>query len=568
MTKKTIKTLKEAIYDSDKAFDPEYSYASKSGMHEEFDFNMFKSIPNEKDRLEYASKTLQMYKLGQGSSRIVYELPDSGGKVLKIARNNKGIAQNKSELDIAYKFFSNPDIAPIVAKIYGHDDLSNPTWLVSEQVEPLNGQKQKFYEVTDMTYNQFLDLFEFFSPIYGKAKNLLFRVNYALQQNPYDESAIKTKELLTNNEFGKTINALLLAGIEPGDIKTLGHWGVTDKGNIVLLDYGLTSDVAKKHYGNIKDREKTNRFDEGKNNKSKGTINMAIKTLKEIYKQELYSEAPAKMKRRGRPTLALQNAIRALNDMPLQYADDDDGEEEITAPVPSANKKKMNNIDLGSDNRPNFAKPIDPEFKEDKFNFDEYRKLPTPTSRLAYARNTLGSKELGAGSSRIVYDMGNTGKVLKIALNNKGVAQNKEELEITKKIHSSYPEYPIVTKVYGHDNSSEPTWLVSEKVRPIENSDITRETKGVLRSMDQLTDIFQSMMGENIYNLARSNPDVNFFKGLQAIPEVGMLSGDLVVSYHWGVTEDGRIVVLDYGFTRDVADKHYGWNKAIATIDY
>lgn len=51
-------------------------------------------------------------------------------RVLKIALNKQGIAQNEAEINI----FTNPITKPIVAKVYDYDP--NFLWIISELVRP------------------------------------------------------------------------------------------------------------------------------------------------------------------------------------------------------------------------------------------------------------------------------------------------------------------------------------------------------------------------------------------------------------------------------------------------
>ena len=58
--------------------------------------------------------------------------------------------------------------------------------------------------------------------------------------------------------------------------------------------------------------------------------------------------------------------------------------------------------------------------------------------------------------------------------------------------------------------------------------------------------------------LRKSAPE--FTKKVFSMAEKGknrLKLGDLTVLDHWGKTPDGRVVILDYGFTEDVAEKHY-----------
>lgn len=58
-----------------------------------FSFDTMLSIRSYAGRLKYIASILP--KLGSGSSRTVYPVDDE--KVLKVARNDKGIAQNEVE---------------------------------------------------------------------------------------------------------------------------------------------------------------------------------------------------------------------------------------------------------------------------------------------------------------------------------------------------------------------------------------------------------------------------------------------------------------------------------------
>ena len=79
-----------------------------------FDMGTFKSLKSHAGRNRYAQEHLQ--RLSSGSSRIVYKIDDE--KVLKLAKNDKGIAQN--EVEIEYGQY--PDIDDVVAKIFDYDD--------------------------------------------------------------------------------------------------------------------------------------------------------------------------------------------------------------------------------------------------------------------------------------------------------------------------------------------------------------------------------------------------------------------------------------------------------------
>lgn len=92
-----------------------------------WDFNTFNNLKTFKSRIDYCNKTL--HRIGSGTSRIVYQIDDE--KVLKLAKNEKGIAQN--DIEIQYSNYS--DISDITAEIFNHDQ--NDIWLEMEVANKL-----------------------------------------------------------------------------------------------------------------------------------------------------------------------------------------------------------------------------------------------------------------------------------------------------------------------------------------------------------------------------------------------------------------------------------------------
>lgn len=86
-----------------------------------FNLNEFSQISTFIGRKKYCDERLQ--KIGAGSSRIVYRVDDE--KVLKIAKNKKGLAQNEHEADWGRNNYE------IFAKIY-EADTNNYTWIEME----------------------------------------------------------------------------------------------------------------------------------------------------------------------------------------------------------------------------------------------------------------------------------------------------------------------------------------------------------------------------------------------------------------------------------------------------
>jgi hypothetical protein len=92
-----------------------------------------------KSRLEYALQRAP--RLGGGSSRVAFTIPDNGREtVLKIAKNNKGLAQNQAEADILDDGYLGK--LDIVIPLVDYDKQNpTPTWLQTEKANKVSQQK-------------------------------------------------------------------------------------------------------------------------------------------------------------------------------------------------------------------------------------------------------------------------------------------------------------------------------------------------------------------------------------------------------------------------------------------
>ena len=92
-----------------------------------------------KSRLEYALQRAP--RLGGGSSRVAFVIPDNGREtVLKIAKNNKGTAQNEAEVDILTDGYTGR--LDIVIPIVDYDKANNiPTWIQTELAKKVSQTK-------------------------------------------------------------------------------------------------------------------------------------------------------------------------------------------------------------------------------------------------------------------------------------------------------------------------------------------------------------------------------------------------------------------------------------------
>jgi len=213
---------------------------------------------------------------------------------------------------------------------------------------------------------------------------------------------------------------------------------------------------------------------------------------------------------------------------------------------------------------------------------------------------------LGVGSARSVFLLSSR-YVLKMARGDrgfsfeKGTAQNEAEVDV----YTDPRTKPIVTKIYDFDPKKY-TWVVSELVRPLSHKEFVSTVGGepddIARAVEIYTREDYSLEAANNYlekNIQNWNKKIEAAKGgisddptddsavrlekvewwtdsieefkraqkaldlditktvMELDDEFGLISGDTITPGHWGKTVDGRIVLLDYGFTEDVAFAYY-----------
>lgn len=192
---------------------------------------------------------------------------------------------------------------------------------------------------------------------------------------------------------------------------------------------------------------------------------------------------------------------------------------------------------------------------------------------------------LGEGSSRTVYVLG-AGKVLKIATNQKGIAQNEAEFEVSRDPSTKY----IGARVYEKDPDFH--WSVMEVAKIYEDSTQLKLDLGIppviaerygyqiTRVLDAIRDVTDRRRGspvdEVIEDAVHSFDDEEEreqYRKFLEDPPYGLLAlvdltdkeerGDHALEYgdivpdHFGKTASGRPVLIDYGFTTGVRSEHY-----------
>lgn len=192
-----------------------------------FDMEAFKSIKSFKDRIKYCSQRLKI--LGTGSSRRAYKVDDE--KVLKIAINRKGIAQNEVETDQGIGLY---EVAPV---IYDFDD-DNFLWIESEIARPVN--PKEFKNIVGYDFSKVSEAFiKFDLSRKGKKYN-----PPTLTQEEYDD-------MWENDWVSNMFRYMGDFEIPYVDLTILKHYGIVSrkgKPYVVLIDTGLNNNVYDKYY--------------------------------------------------------------------------------------------------------------------------------------------------------------------------------------------------------------------------------------------------------------------------------------------------------------------------------
>ena len=207
-----------------------------------FNMDTFKSLNSYNKKIKYCNDNLQ--RIASGSSRIVYKIDDA--TVLKLAKNQKGLAQNEAETQYRDDLYA-PDI---FAEVYDNDE--NFYWIemqLARKAKPTDFKRLTGYDFKTfqnfVTYSaqQYLPRRSYGFSIPSEYKQLFDSEEFRnmVWDNP-DNVFYQTNEYLTSYQIEKY-----------GDVQKISSWGVvkdkhdgTDK--LVLIDYGLTDDIFEKYY--------------------------------------------------------------------------------------------------------------------------------------------------------------------------------------------------------------------------------------------------------------------------------------------------------------------------------
>ena len=191
-----------------------------------------------------------------------------------------------------------------------------------------------------------------------------------------------------------------------------------------------------------------------------------------------------------------------------------------------------------------------------EFDFEEFRKIGSFAGRIKYAQSKLLGK-VGRGSGRAVFRVDDE-KVLKVAVNHLGVAQNEAETDWGTQ------EYDVVAKVFEFD--PENTWLEMEIAKKTTLPRFQEITGVPFRELTQwlfYIDNYNDKMPREQQDKMRGN---EFVQNLTMfIQDYGYpIPGDFIKPNTYGeVLRDGRpaIVVIDFGYNSNTSDVYQAYKR-------
>jgi hypothetical protein len=193
----------------------------------------FKSLRKYSERVKYCDEHLK--KISSGSARIVYMVDNE--KVLKLAKNDKGVAQCNVEIQwgndsyfgglLARTLDSHPDGLWVEMELARKVRLTDFKRLAGFDFKKLN------YYLRNAEQTE-------------KGKRRFFYIEPEIERE------------FDGNEFVSELKELMLSMDAPaGDMTRLNSYGLVNRDGqdrIVLIDFGLTNDVYSDYYDRTKNK--------------------------------------------------------------------------------------------------------------------------------------------------------------------------------------------------------------------------------------------------------------------------------------------------------------------------
>ena len=200
-----------------------------------FNLQTLSSIKSFAGRLKYCKQMLGP-SFGSGSSRIIFEIDDE--KVLKLAKNKKGIAQNEFEEQTSR-------YGSMVVHVFDCDD--NYMWLVEENCVP--AKEEDFERLIGLPFETYCDLIRFYYNRYCRNG----RQTYLFTMTT-DEADALVDRLYNEDDYGFVPRIFNLMGdyqLPFGDLTRISTYGMVMRDGspeLVVIDSGLSEEILNTYY--------------------------------------------------------------------------------------------------------------------------------------------------------------------------------------------------------------------------------------------------------------------------------------------------------------------------------
>lgn len=197
-----------------------------------------------KSRLEYALQRAP--RLGGGSSRVAFVIPDQGREtVLKIAKNKKGMAQNEAELEVLDDGYLGR--LDIVIPLVDYDKANpTPTWIQTEKANKVSQQKlaKMLHAGGRWPMTNFLYAIKNVLGVRDKWMSSLDQIKQDMLDNGSSEQDIE----IFMDYVDQVADLVNSSSLLPDDFGTASNWGEY-QGKPVIIDLGYTSSVRDLYWG-------------------------------------------------------------------------------------------------------------------------------------------------------------------------------------------------------------------------------------------------------------------------------------------------------------------------------
>jgi len=174
-------------------------------------------IKKPEKRVEFAKKSFKL--IGEGSARAAFLIPV--GRVLKVAKNEKGMAQNCLE--------AKPEMQrDCTNRIIMADPEGK--WIIVKRAKKIS--EEKFEELTGFSFDDFTD-------------SLFYKFN-----NESDSDKPDNYSDIIKSDLFRSIAQMMVEldnDLQLGDLYRISSWGESE-GKPVIVDYGLDRDIYQEYY--------------------------------------------------------------------------------------------------------------------------------------------------------------------------------------------------------------------------------------------------------------------------------------------------------------------------------